>query len=88
MYVRLTQPAVNLLAEWHWMCIEMNMYNQNAFNRVFSALRKSLNYTIMPKTLYPHGLLIEEVWAPYDLFDKQAIFDLLRKALRIVCIVP
>ena len=92
MYVRLTQPAVNLLAEWHRICLEMNMYNQNAFNRVFSALRKSLNYTIMPKTLYPHGLLIEEVWAPYDSFDtvvtSRLFFYLLRKALRLVCIVP
>ncbi len=62
MHFRPSEHSLNLLAMWHNMCVELNNNNQGAFNRVFSAgIRKEMDYYIMPKELYPHGALIEQV---------------------------
>lgn len=62
MYFRPSDHSTNLLQAWHDMCMELNNNNQGAFNRVFSAgIRREMDYYIMPKELYPHGALIEQV---------------------------
>ncbi|BDA50156.1 probable UDP-D-xylose:L-fucose alpha-1,3-D-xylosyltransferase [Coccomyxa sp. Obi] len=63
MYFRPTVRAQQLLSDWHAMCMELNQNNQGAFNRVFSGAgqHRHLDYYIMPKSLYPHGALVELV---------------------------
>jgi hypothetical protein len=65
MYFRPSEYTTSLLQTWHDTCIELNKDDQIAFNHVFSAgIRKDMDYYIMPKELYPHGALIEQVCAP------------------------
>lgn len=56
-----TLRAKHLLASWRESCLEVNGANQAAFNQVLSQIRGELKYKIMPRMLYPHGSLVEQV---------------------------
>lgn len=70
MYVRPTERAQHLLLDWHAQCQDQisithsNHDSQGAFNTALSAAAAvpgRLNFKILPKQLYPHGALIEQV---------------------------
>ncbi len=70
MYFRPTERSQQLLLDWHAQCqdqisISNSIHNsQGAFNRALSAaaaVPDRLNFNILPKQLYPHGALIEQV---------------------------
>ncbi|CAL8465666.1 g5202 [Coccomyxa elongata] len=70
MYFRPTERSQQLLLDWHAQCqdqisISNSIRNsQGAFNRALfaaAAVPERLNFNILPKQLYPHGALIEQL---------------------------